>query len=45
MKGLYMFGRIIPNANIPIRIKPPSMITINFSSTSLVVVYVYTNIK
>ena len=27
MKGLYMLGRIIPNANIPIRIKPPSLVT------------------
>ena len=25
MKGLYMLGRIIPNANIPIRIKPLSL--------------------
>jgi hypothetical protein len=27
MKGLCMLGRIIPNANIPIRIKPPSLVT------------------
>jgi hypothetical protein len=27
MNGLYMLGRIIPNANIPIRIKPLSLVT------------------
>jgi hypothetical protein len=27
MKGLYMLGRMIPNANIPITIKPLNLVT------------------